>query len=516
MKTAATRLQDIVSVIIILTTCLIAYYVALTKVGFVSDDFFWMPFFQYTPSELINLLVAQRAGEINLIYFRPTVVASHQLEYIFYGDNPFGYHLTNVLIHSGNAMLLYAFCRMIRLNNITALISSMFFAVYPGHSEIVVWISGRADLLALFFLLISLVFWCKTIMQKRFVWFILSVIAFVLALMAKEVAAAGILIFPIISLYFHISGDRISGLSDKNLTHWKMYGILWLCLIGNVLLRYFLFGDIGGHTDVSGHSKYFSIDFDHIWLVINAFVIMLFTPVSDAVWSTSESIWRFSIIAAGIIVGLALVALLYSLIFSKDPREKKILLAIYVLIGVTWIIFMFLPVIPLLPVMRTLIRARFMYSPSVGLSILFGLGAGMLFSLNNRKAIKIMGLVSLLLVLASSTYLLNRQNLIWAESSKVSEKVNAIIVSNTEQLGDNGTIVLVNVPIEEGYKGIECMPIMTPEYFRLLFGFENVKIIFTTKESDDISEWWTTLKENKSDVVGFVCDGDIESLQPLP
>lgn len=124
--------------------------------------------------------------------------------------------------------------------------------------------------------------------------------------------------------------------------------------------------------------------------------------------------------------------------------------------------------------------------------------------------------MSLLIVLVSCIYCLNGQNLIWAESSRISEKVNCTIVNYTERLGDNGTVVLVNVPVEEGYKGIECMPVMSPEYFRCQYNFKDVKVIFITKEEGAILSWWTRLKKHNPNVVGFVCDGDIESLRALP
>jgi hypothetical protein len=175
---------------------------------------------------------------------------------------------------------------------------------------------------------------------------------------------------------------------------------------------------------------------------------------------------------------------------------------------------MFLPVIPLPPVTDTLLRSRFLYSPSCGLSLAIGLSTGTLVSYYaDHKIMKGIITVSLLLILSSSIYCLQRQNRLWIESSNIAGKVNSVLVSNTDRLGSGGTVVLVNFVWD--YKGIPCTPIITPEYFDYLYGFKNVKVIQTVKTDEEIQAWWARLRNSNDHVAGFVWDKDLQSIRPL-
>src|SRR3989304_7790025 len=80
---------------------IIVYWSAMRS-GYVSDDYLWHQFFNISFSDLIELLNRQRSGEIDLIYFRPAVVASYQIDYRLFGDHPFSLHLVNLIFHAVN------------------------------------------------------------------------------------------------------------------------------------------------------------------------------------------------------------------------------------------------------------------------------------------------------------------------------------------------------------------------------------------------------------------------------
>ena len=85
-------------------------------------------------------------------------------DYAVWGMNPVGYHLTNLLLHAANALLVYFLAlRLYALGSSTSAVSSarifaaavaaLAFSIHPLRVESVAWITERRDVLsALFFL----------------------------------------------------------------------------------------------------------------------------------------------------------------------------------------------------------------------------------------------------------------------------------------------------------------------------------------------------------------------------
>src|SRR4030067_1238696 len=94
-------------------------------------------------------------------YYRPIINLSYSIDYWIWGLNPFGFHLTNVLLHTLTGILLYlVLIRVLALEPV-AFLSAIFFLAHPIHTEAVSWISGRADMVFTLFYLLSLLFYMK-------------------------------------------------------------------------------------------------------------------------------------------------------------------------------------------------------------------------------------------------------------------------------------------------------------------------------------------------------------------
>jgi protein O-mannosyl-transferase len=83
------------------------------------------------------------------------------LDYVVWGMNPAGYHLTNILLHAANAVLLYFIAlHLLRLSApwhlvdgssapiIGSAFATLLFAVHPLRAESVAWITERRDVLS--------------------------------------------------------------------------------------------------------------------------------------------------------------------------------------------------------------------------------------------------------------------------------------------------------------------------------------------------------------------------------
>ncbi len=83
--------------------------------------------------------------------YYPMVFTTFWVEYQLWELNPRGYHAVNVLLHGGNAILLWII--LVRLRVPGALAIALVFALHPIMVESVAWVSERKNVLSLFFYL---------------------------------------------------------------------------------------------------------------------------------------------------------------------------------------------------------------------------------------------------------------------------------------------------------------------------------------------------------------------------
>lgn len=122
-------------------------------------------------------------------YFRPLYQVSLILDNEIWNTSPFGFHLTNIILHSISTVLLYFLVLIllgefnIRGREAIALIASILFALHPLHVESVSFISARGDILAAIFFFLSLIFYIFS--YKKLFYLILSAFCFFLSFLSK-------------------------------------------------------------------------------------------------------------------------------------------------------------------------------------------------------------------------------------------------------------------------------------------------------------------------------------------
>ena len=117
--------------------------------------------------------------------WHPLTWLSHMLDYQLYGMNPGGHHLTSVLLHLANAVLLF-----LVLNRMTGTLwrsgfVAALFAIHPLHVESVAWISERKDVLSTFFWILTMWMYLRYTERPNFFRYMLALFSFALGLMAK-------------------------------------------------------------------------------------------------------------------------------------------------------------------------------------------------------------------------------------------------------------------------------------------------------------------------------------------
>jgi len=133
-------------------------------------------------------------------YYRPLAIVSHLIEYPFYRLNPFGYHITNTVLHIFNAALVYLILNLLFRSNKLSLMTSLLFLVHPIQTEEVTYISGRCGLMGAFFLLSAFLFYLKYFQKsKRGVYYFGTLLCFILGVFSKE----AVLVFPLILVLYN-------------------------------------------------------------------------------------------------------------------------------------------------------------------------------------------------------------------------------------------------------------------------------------------------------------------------
>ena len=115
----------------------------------------------------------------------PLVILSYTLEYALFGLAPFGYHLTNLLLHIGNTLLVFALVLRLSTHPPSALVAALLFGVHPLHVESVAWVTERKDVLSTLFFLGALLCYLRYQEDKQAHLYALSIVAFVLSLFSK-------------------------------------------------------------------------------------------------------------------------------------------------------------------------------------------------------------------------------------------------------------------------------------------------------------------------------------------
>lgn len=101
----------------------------------------------------------------------PLTIISYQIDASLFGLQPWGFHLTSVLIHAVSSGLLYLALTRLTGARSRSLVATILFAVHPLRVESVTWVSDRKDVLCGLFLVLALLayeWYCRAPGWRRF------------------------------------------------------------------------------------------------------------------------------------------------------------------------------------------------------------------------------------------------------------------------------------------------------------------------------------------------------------
>src|SRR5947207_12517840 len=148
-------------------------------------------------------------------HWSPLTWLTWSLDYVLWGMNPFGYHLTSVMIHAMNVALFSLVARRLLAQGFGAppsspvivagaVFAALAFGIHPLRAESVAWISGRRDVLCATFYLAATLAYLRGVAGGGAIaprWWGVSVVAFAAALLSKASAMTLPLTLLLIDLY---------------------------------------------------------------------------------------------------------------------------------------------------------------------------------------------------------------------------------------------------------------------------------------------------------------------------
>lgn len=214
-------------------------YLPSLRSGFVYDAESQILISDYIhqPAHFTDVLSLRVMSHDVLDFNRPVQLLSLMLDSLFWGRNPLGYHLTSNLLHALTAALVFLLAvRLLEPGRTTAaFLASLLFAAHPLLVEPVAEVASREDVLAAFFVLVSLFLadgFGRAGGRVRLLYGAGCAFAAFLACASKE---TGVVALPAIGLYWLLYRRRESLLS------WvALLGVLFVVTAGFLVARFAL------------------------------------------------------------------------------------------------------------------------------------------------------------------------------------------------------------------------------------------------------------------------------------
>src|SRR3989442_14442075 len=151
----------------------------------------------------------------HLGHYIPLTWMTLGLDYLLWGMNPLGYHLTNLLLHAANAAVFFFILRRIltlalpspsergHALAVSAGFAALVFAIHPLRVESVAWATERRDVLSGLLYLLTILIYLRTCERgaRGRGWYWLSVAVFVCALLSKSMVVNLPVVLLILDVY---------------------------------------------------------------------------------------------------------------------------------------------------------------------------------------------------------------------------------------------------------------------------------------------------------------------------
>ncbi len=117
--------------------------------------------------------------------WHPLTWISHMIDFQFFGLNPAGAHIVNLLFHIANVLLLFYVLNLMTTAVWKSAFVAALFALHPLHVQSVAWAAERKDVLSTFFWMLTMIAYCRYVRRPQVKRYLLIILFFALGLMSK-------------------------------------------------------------------------------------------------------------------------------------------------------------------------------------------------------------------------------------------------------------------------------------------------------------------------------------------
>ncbi len=347
--------------------------------------------------------------------WRPAFHLSLAMNRLLTGESSAGFRVVNFLLHGAVAALVWALVRALGGSQGASAAAGALFALHPVHTEAVVGIVGRAELQMALGTLLTVVWGLRSARTGKMKWALASVAAYAFALFSKEQGYLAIVLLilaraatrtprPIEDSPVNARPARRADFRNAAVT----FALLAAVALAGVSFRLRMFGWDQGFSpanlppldnpliEVSSPSERAATG---LRMFGRAAALSVFPARLSPDYSSPAIPVGWNPLPLTVVSGLFLVilsALTAVLWVRGKPRKSEsecgqesapIAPARLVAFGLAWFLITELPVSNLFVLNGTIFGDRLLYAPSVGVSMILGVGADRVFEwMRNRRA----------------------------------------------------------------------------------------------------------------------------------
>lgn len=344
MRTVSKRFKICISVFLLICLISVAFYPSLGN-GFVN----WDDDLYVVNNTVIKSAPQEALPEILTGYFlghyQPLTILSYFIEYHFFKLNPFWYHLTNLLFHIFNSLLVFWFIILVSSSLPAAFMVALLFGIHPMHVESVAWISERKDVLYSFFYLASLISYFYYLRKNKAKYYIILLLLFLASLLSKAMAATLPLALLLID-FFEGRKDRRKAVIEKIPFFLLSAFFVYIAIKSPVVI-----GEPAGSA-YGVWERFIVASYSVVF-----YLAKLFIPVK---LSCLYPYYGLKSIKFAFIYPIFISALFVMTGLSLRYTKK-------IFFGVVFFVLLLLPVIQLVPQGETIVADRYTYLSSIGI-----------------------------------------------------------------------------------------------------------------------------------------------------
>ncbi|HEY1663019.1 MAG TPA: tetratricopeptide repeat protein [Verrucomicrobiae bacterium] len=375
----------------------------------------------------------------------PLTTISHMLDCQVYGLNAGGHHLTNVLLHTASAILLFlVLWQMTKAVWRSAFVAAVF-AVHPLHVESVAWVTERKDVLSGFFFMLTLWAYIRYVrLSSSFPRYLIVGFIFILGLMSKPMLVTSPFVLLLLD-YWPL--NRFSTSTVKRLIVEKipLLGLSIVCGIITILAQ--------GQAIQPLTAYPLSVRVENALVSCVTYLRQLFYPVGLAPYypypGNGQQVWK--VIGALIV----LIAISWGIFLQRRKRP-------YLLVGWLWYLVMLAPVIGLVQVGNQGLADRYAYLPQIGLCLLLAWFAAELSAAWQNRRVILGTLTSIIIILLAFSARL--QASYWKNSETLWRHTLAVTTNNSYAHNNLGAALIHNGQVSESITQFQKALAINPGY----------------------------------------------------